>query len=230
MRPLFIGLSIFLFTSSAWGGKFVETFKDGDMEGWQELLWRGAEPGFWEIIDGELHAISLERFTRLLTIGDETWQDYTIEFDVKPLEKHGPGGIAIAARVKKTRTIFCTIGDRFIFGPGPIARCFFRDFDSRQLHFFGVGASPLLALENWSHLKLKADGSTFTLYLNGKQVLETTDEADRLPTGGVGLGLANYTARFDNIVITGKGIPNKGSLSVTSQAKITTTWGQLKQF
>ena len=28
-------------------------------------------------------------------------------------------------------------------------------------------------------------------------------------TGGVGFGLANYTARFDNITVTGNSIPNR---------------------
>ena len=49
-------------------------------------------------------------------------------------------------------------------------------------------------------------------------------------TGSVGFGLANYTARFDNITVTGDTIPNSGGFDVTPQGKLTTTWGQLKQF
>ena len=43
----------------------------------------------------------------LLTIGDETWRDYTIEFDVKPLDKPGPSNIAIAARIKGSWVAWC---------------------------------------------------------------------------------------------------------------------------
>ena len=59
MKFVSIVAILFLFTSSVWAGRFVETFNDGDLEGWHELLVPGAEPGSWEIIDGELHAISL---------------------------------------------------------------------------------------------------------------------------------------------------------------------------
>ena len=49
-------------------------------------------------------------------------------------------------------------------------------------------------------------------------------------TGGVGFGLSNYTARFDNITVTGDSIPNSGGFAVTPQGKLATMWGQLKQF
>ena len=49
-------------------------------------------------------------------------------------------------------------------------------------------------------------------------------------TGGVGFGLSNYTARFDNITITGDTIPNSGGFAVTSQGKLATIWGNLKRF
>ena len=230
MKFVSIVTVLFLFTFSVWAGKFVETFNDGDLEGWHELLLPGAEPGSWEIIDGELHAISPAGFTRLLTIGDKTWRDYVVEFDVKPLEKHGLGNIAIAARVEDTWAIIGVIGDLPLPIPLPLASCFVADFDRKVFNILGSEASSLLELGNWYTLKLRVDGNTFTFWLNGKQVLETTDRAAHLLVGGVGLGLANYTARFDNIIITGEGIPNKGSLPVEPQAKLALTWGGLKQF
>ncbi len=231
MKSLLIGLGIFLFTFSGWTGTFVETFDDnGDIEKWQELIIPGAEPGSWKIIDGELHATSPEGFTRFLVTGDERWQDYVIEVDVKPLEKHGLGNIAIAARVKGTWAVGGAIGDLPFPVPVPIATCFVGDFERKKFNILGFGASPLLELEQWSTLKLRVDGNTFTFWLNNEQILETVNEEADLLTGGVGLGLANYTARFDNMVITGNGIPNKGKLSVAPQAKLATTWGQLKRF
>lgn len=49
-------------------------------------------------------------------------------------------------------------------------------------------------------------------------------------TGGVGLGLSNYTARFDNVTVTGDSIPDSGAFAVTFQGKLATTWGNLKKF
>lgn len=230
MKFVSIVVILFLSTSSVWAGRFVETFNDGDLEGWHELLVPGAEPGSWEIIDGELHAISPAGFTRLLTIEGKTWRDYVVEFDVKPLEKHGLGNIAIAARVKDTWAIIGVIGDLPLPIPLPLASCFVADFDRKVFDILDSEAGSLLELGKWSTLKLRVDGNIFTFWLNGKQVLETTDRAARLLVGGVGLGLANYTARFDNIIITGERIPNKGRLPVEPRAKLALTWGELKQF
>ena len=60
-----------------------------------------------------------------------------------------------------------------------------------------------------------------------KQIEAFADFPD-FQTGGVGFGLANYTARFDNIIVTGDSIPNSGGFAVTPHGKLTTTWGNLK--
>ena len=110
MKLLMIASMIFLFTFSARAGGVSREFLI--TETWMRgrnlfrhrifffLMWTIPPPGSWEIVDGELHAISPDESTRLLTIGDETWRDYTIEFDVKPLGKPGRSNIAIAARIK----------------------------------------------------------------------------------------------------------------------------------
>ena len=44
-------------------------------------------------------------------------------------------------------------------------------------------------------------------------------ELDKFPdfsTGGAGFGLSGYTALFDNVTITGNGIPNRGGFSSTA--------------
>ena len=65
--------------------------------------------------------------------------------------------------------------------------------------------------------------------LNGAQHEEFNfDEFPDFLTGGVGFGLANYTALFDNIRVTGDSIPNSRGFAVTFQGKLTTTWGNLK--
>lgn len=87
MKLTVIGIVILLFTLPAWAGTFLEDFDKRNLEGWEELLMNDAPPGSWKIVNEELHAVSPDNWTRLLTIGDKTWSDYTIEFDVKPLKK-----------------------------------------------------------------------------------------------------------------------------------------------
>ena len=103
--------ALLLLPLSGWAGTFIETFKDDDLEEWQELVRLDKAPGVWEVVDDELQTISRETFVRLLTTGDSTWKDYTVELDVKPLNKHGIGAITIAARVQGTWVVLCSIED-----------------------------------------------------------------------------------------------------------------------
>jgi hypothetical protein len=230
MKSVSIVAILFLLSSSAPAGTFVETFDDKDLRDWQNLTMVNldAAQAAWEVLDDELQGISQAFLISLLTIGDETWQDYIVEFDVKPIKKHGSGSIAIAARKKKTEIITCMIGDMEFPVPESKAICFSGDFHDNRYVILNREAVPSLTLETWSHLKLSVRGTTFTFWINGKQVLEARDQEANFLTGGVGLGLSNYTARFDNFLISGEGIPNKGRLAVKPNGKLATTWGALK--
>ena len=236
--------ALFLLSCSGWAGTFIETFNDGKLEDWQELVQQDEKPGFWKVIDRELHAVSPDGWPRLLTIGNKKWRDYTIEVDVKPIEKRGPASIMIAARIKGTWLVFCEIGDRHVRGWNTSCRT--GDFHTNTSVLLSAGQHPLLKLGDWSTLKLSVKGADFIFWVNGKKIAETGDDfalvvagreiggkvgrLDEFLTGGVGFGITNYTARFDNIIITGKDIPNKGTLPVAPRGKLATTWGQLKQF
>ena len=239
---------LFLLPLSVWAGTFLETFDGKELEGWQDI-WVDKGPAVWEIVDDELHAESREAYIHLLTTGDSTWQDYTMELDVKPLKKHGIGGITIAVRVDGTWLVHCSVSDPVIIrGDDPpvqerriscLAGGFHRPMPPHavlidELH-------PLLRLNRWAHLKLSVEGDMFAFWLNGEQIMAPTQlqifrqievfaDFPDFQTGGVGFGLWNYTAIFDNITVTGDSVPNSGDFDVTPQGKLATTWGQLKQY
>ncbi len=246
MKYIFLTL-LFIFPSSAAAGTFIETFDGKDMEDWQELVQVNNPPGLWEIVKGELEVVNREHSLYFFTTGDETWEDYTVEFDVKPLKKHGIGGIAIAARVKESWLVYCAIRDivNAIDDKAPVheikSYCLAGDLHDTTFIQIAAAPHPLLKLDRWSHLKLDVSEGILTFWVNEEQVMEPTEfqlpeiVQDELGfpdflTGGAGFGLANYTARFDNITITGAGIPNRGGLSVTPGGKLATTWGNLKRF
>ena len=259
MKLVVIGSVIFLFTFSAGAGTFLEDF-DNNFGVWQELLVLDELPGSWKIVDGELHAVSPEGWTRLLTVGDETWRDYTIEFDVKPLDKQGPSNIVIAARINGSWVAWCLIGDlpsfndnvsRVMFAAGNFQDPSTFVFSHAELHRF-------LKLNKCSKLKLDVKENILNFWINGNQVIGPVQLPNRkwfehfdairkghaakeLPalqlngfqdflTGAAGLGLSNQTARFDNVMITGDSIPDRGGLSVNPMAKLATVWGSLKRF
>ena len=236
MKSVIIGLCILFFIFAAQAGTFLDTFDDEELANWQELVMWGFNvhgPSPWKIIDDELEIIN-KGAPRLLTIGEDTWQDYDIEFNVKPLEKHGPGIIVIAARIKGTWGVICGIDD--LAGPAaePIAECMGGNLRGHTFLRYGEKPHRLLKLRKWATFKLSVHGKRLTFWINGKQVLDPITLKPlhgfpEFPTGRVGLGLTNYTARFDNFKITGPGIPNTDGFSVTSQTKLATTWGNLKQ-
>ena len=247
MKLGIIGLTMFFLTFSALAGTFVETFNGRNLDGWEQLIQIDfeADPDSWEIIDGELHGTNRGGLLRFLTMGDEKWRNYTIEFDVKPLQKHGDGSIGVAARVQGVGAVVSMIGD----APFPLHKdgshvvCFGGDFHGNKFWVFDSETNSSLRLKKWSTMKLQVDENVFTFWINGKQVIEAEDqwvndekalkargETFQFRTGGVGLVISSYTARFDNMVITGKDISNQGQFSVTPQAKLATTWGSLKGF
>ena len=240
MKTLSIGLGLFILTCSAGAGTFVETFDDNrDLEKWQELTILGLDsPGLWNIVDGELRYIldfDDGGFGSLLTTGDEMWQDYSIEFDVKPLIKHGDGNITIAARINQAWGVVCTIGDLPFPEPESMARCYGGNLQGLAFLTFAQEPHPSLKPSRRHHLKLSVHGNLLTFYINGKQVLgpivlKAIGDFPDYPKGKVGVGVTNYSVIFDNITITGDDIPNQRGLSVTSSAKLATTWGHLKQF
>ena len=242
MKLLLSGIVIFLFTFSASAGTFLETFDEADMNEWQELIMLDAETGSWEVIDGELQAISRGGLTRLLVTGDETWKDYTITVNIKPLKKHGPGNIAIAVRVMENWGVWCVIGNLPILEPDSRAICQYGNFHDDKWLFLKSTLVPFLKLNKWSTMKLSVTGNMLNFWVNGKQILGfieipepivvpgLLEEFPKFLTGGAGFGLTNYTARFDNITITGESIPDKGGLSVVPRAKLATMWASLKRF
>ena len=247
MKLIIVGLSVFLLSFSVWAGKFLEKFDREDLEAWQELMWLDSDIGqtSWEVVEGTLEGATHSSLIRLLTMGDERWSDYDFEFDVKPVKKHDSGNITIAARVKGNRTVVCLIGDGPQFvkvgeaippEPESMATCMGGNFHIAQgMRIFAQAPSPLLKLNKWSNLKMSVHGDNLTFWINGKAVLgpvvmEPKEGTPPLLRGKIGVGLASYTARFDNLAITGGSVRDNGGFSVSPRAKLTTRWASLKQF
>lgn len=244
---------LFLLSFSAAAGTFIETFDGKDMDEWRELVQLNKVPGLWEIVKGELEVVNREPSLYFFITGDETWEDYSVEFDVKPLKKHGIGGIAIAARVNGSSVVYCSVRDVVVLmGEKPAVHetridCLSGDLHDVEFTLLYTEPRALLRLNKWARLKLSVDGENFSFWVDDKRIAGTGDAfafmlegqeikwkagklRDRFGKGGTGFGLSNYTARLDNITVTGDSIPNRGRLAVTPKGKLATTWGNLKRF
>lgn len=246
MKFLIIVTVLFLLPLSVSAGTFLDTFEDGNLDGWRELVPWDREPGSWEIVDGGLHGSVDDGHPRLFTTGDDTWRDYTVEFDVRPLKKHGRPTVSIAARVQEKWFVQCRITEPEVVvidganapGKGWVL-CSAGNMHRPKADLLFFAPHPLLKLFRWAHFKLSVEGDIFTFWINGEQVMEPTklrivrnregfEDFPEFQTGGVGIGLSNYTARFDNVTVTGDSIPDSGAFAVTPQGKLATTWGNLK--
>ena len=94
---------------------------------------------------------------------------------------------------------------------------------------------PFLQTHEWTHLKLMVSGDLFMFWVNEELILNTKCNLAHLAflkgdlvTGSIGFGIAGYTALFDNFVVSGEEIPNRGRLPVRPQEKLGLTWGKLK--
>ena len=247
VKFLIIVTVLFILPLSISAGTFLETFDDRDLDRWHEIVPWDRGPGSWEVVDGGLRGSVQDMYRRFFITGDNTWKDYTVEFDVRPLKKHGRPSISIAARVQEKWMVNCSLMDPVVVlpdgGNAPQRGWIFCSAGTLQggkakgLFF---EPHPLLKLNRWAHLKLSVEGNIFTFWINGEQIMEPTElrifrnregfaHFPDFQTGGIGLGISNYTVRFDNITVTGDSIPDSGVFAVTPQAKLATTWGHLKK-
>lgn len=229
MKLIIIGWVVFSSFSWSSAEMFLETFEDEDLENWQEVNMQNLDGGtFWNVSDGELQGMNRNPLMSLLIAKDKIWHDYSIQFDVKPLKKHGSSNIIIAVRQQKNWGVLCIVGNLL---PGFESRttCLSGDLNG---NFILIKEAPhkFLPLNKWSTLKLSVHGDLVTFWINGKQILDTMvlEPVDGFPdfvSGSAGFGLTNCDAKFDNIRIG-----EFGNLSVLPRAKLPAIWGILKQF
>lgn len=83
---LTIVLFVFLLPLSAWAGTFRDDFEDGNIEGWKRFTVAGTNLSDWFVENGVLVCRRPNPYGAHLVIGDVSWQNYTIECDVKLIE------------------------------------------------------------------------------------------------------------------------------------------------
>jgi hypothetical protein len=219
-----------VFVASAWAGTFKDDFQDGDLEGWEQFWPKGAM--LWEVIDGELACSRVTDHSAEIITGDVSWTDYTIECDVKLVEDHGAGDFALIVRVSSGNAGYGFLVGDWV-GESAAYTQKWPDLSMKVIQ-------PLEPLELgvWHHLKLEVEDNEFTYWINDEMAIEYDDDLYR--SGKLGFGVANYTVRCDNVVITGPDVPNivpdtwpnedvGPGRSVKPGGRLITTWASIKR-
>jgi len=214
---------ILVFAASARTGTFMDDFEDGDLEDWHQFM-PNPGPILWEVVDGELECARFTDRSTDLAIGENSWTDYTIECDVKLLEDHGPGDFALIVRVTSFDSGYSFLMGDWVGEPSVYVQRW-PDLNMKMIEPFDS-----LELDIWYHLKLEVLGDEFTFWINDEKVIEYQDSM--YPTGMVGFGVANYTVRCDNVVITGPDVPDEilefKNDPVEQRGKLADTWAGIK--
>lgn len=223
-----IVLCMLLFTLPTVAGTFRDDFEDGNFEGWEQYNFTpGMQCGEWSVVDGVLHYKgSAARTICHLTMGNDDWTDYTISCNARMLQNFGASArIMLAIHMAEAPST-----DHIYYVLGPI-----NGVNSVGIGTFvnGGGANENWALFDmemgrWYELRAEVVDTKHRFLIDGELVVE--HDIDIYRSGRIGIGCVGAEVEFDNVVITGDGIPDNGSVvsSIDSEGMLAATWGELR--
>lgn len=217
-------LSIFLIPLSVWGGIIEDDFDDGDFNGWVPYnCTPEVNCGEWTIKSGVLHYKGPNaRSVCYLTMGEDSWKDYTISCKARMLEGFWRfSRIMIATRMVPapgTNHVY------YIFGPTPFG-------DLADVGVFNGDENWKdfeMEMGQWYKLRAEAMGPDHKFYIDDELVV--SNHIPGLTAGRLGIGCCGAEIELDDVVITGADIKDKGSKNsaVAPKMKMTILWGKIK--
>lgn len=176
--------------------------------------------GTWEIKDGEY--VQLKRGIPAVRTfaGDPNWTDYTVETKIKILENSYAGLIFRAQSELEYHVFYINVNENVCewwhhTKPNP---------DSRVMHFKQPPAKVKIELNKQYTLKVVAQGEQFSFYIN--DIEQKVDKSDIYPAGRIGLWAWDTVVSFDDVRVSGKGIPE--SSAVSADLKLPCAWAKVK--
>ncbi len=226
-------LTLFLLMTSAGAGTLRDNFDDGDFDGWKR--WRfGDQSAQWSVKDGELVCTSQNVciLASFLTIGDDSWRNYSVKTDFKIEKTFAACGGAIPVVITLLRG-----ADDALWGVDVLIGSWGGDIWNfcRCEKAVGGNVQGLPIVDNvavgegeWHTMRIVANEDSYEMFINETK---TCEHKSALPEMGMaGLGARNCEVHFDNVVIKGDEIPDMDlSTAVSPKAKLAKTWGKIKQ-
>jgi len=209
------------FAAQAW----MDDFEDGKLDGWMP----NPQGGVWEIKKGELHYDGSGGCDSVLYTGSMDWTDYELEVDIKlTVQEDFPGGLRYRLNPKNGASYMSWVYPSqtmvsVLYGvsswdcnsgvAGPV--------------FFNPWKPP--KPDEFHKLKVAVTGNNIEVYWDGEQISSEKDGTYK--NGCIGLSGFNKPVIFDNVLVTGPGIPHSPGEpgAVSPAAKLTTIWATLKQ-
>ena len=185
----------------------------------------------WSIDKGEVVYDPAKGANSRLMTGEQAWKDYTVECNIKFMAAGNyPGGIRTYVDAKTgghyavwfyppTKTIKLYSGTVFDINPGivTLGEHVGVPYDAKEDVFY--------------YVKVIHKGKQIEVWLgkskdNTEKIIEAKD--GKFKSGLFAFDGYNQPVHFDNILITGPGIPRSDGEAVESQDKLAIAWGILK--
>ena len=197
------------------GTIFYDDFS-GDLGQWTKIS------ETWSIENGELSGTGSS--WTIIVAGDIGWNDYVLEAKVKPISRyegtadsnHAPGILARYKDLDNFLMLYLHQGGTAITLGAKVAG-----------KFIGIANADFVwSNDNWYTLKLEVAGLIAEAYVNGQSLFSASIPPD-LANGKMGVEAYNSHAHFDDVHVSGVGLPEAYSLNVRAgitQIVVTCSW------
>ena len=156
-------------------------------------------------------------------VGEEDWDDYTVEAKIR-IDEHNWAGLVFRAQSEHEYYVY------YLNIPNNKSELWRHSkgaWDTRQAINSNIPATKKvkIELEEWLDVKAVIEGEIFKFYINGELQGEQKDNVYK--TGKIGVWAWETAASFDDVMITGDNVID--TLAVDANDKLATTWGRLKR-
>lgn len=178
--------------------------------------------GNWEI-KGGIYQLERGGKAEHSLVGEEKWDDYTVEVKIR-LDEGNWAGVVFRAQSEMEYYVY------YLNVPNNKSELWRHSkgaWDTRNAINSNIPATKKVKVENeeWLDVKVVVEGEVFKFYINGELQGEQKDGTYK--TGMIGVWGWETGASFDDVTITGDNV--KHTLAVEANNKLATTWGRLKR-
>lgn len=157
----------------------------------------------------------------ILAIGDDTWTDYTVEFEANGLTDD----IGIVFRLQDINNYF-----GFLLAPNlNLSEWFLKSGGGFDENLGDKGDNLGVSTNEWHRYKLVVEGMQASIFVNDEEPFDPVGIMDGFEQGRIGLRQWADHGHYDNVLISGPGIPRSpGELAVEPNGKLSSAWGRIK--
>jgi hypothetical protein len=180
--------------------------------------------GTWEIVQDDTknsNVVSGQGADDLiLAIGDAGWTDYTVEFESSGLTDD----IGIVFRFQDINNYVA-----FLIAPNlNLSEWFVKQGGAFNENVGNTGDGLGISTNEWHNYKLVVQGMQASIFVDDEEPFDPLTIPDGFENGGIGLRQWGDHGLYDNVLISGPGIPLSPGEPVEPEGKLASTWAIIK--